>query len=198
MLLLILHLFHLSPIEYEHLTFLWGRGIDKVIFPGVLGLLAEHAESWSDATSTPAQNSLTQIPASIASFMTSSNGSSSMSLDDGSCIAHGYTGNATTPVATAAATAAAVAESATSSIRSVPWISQSEIDFIMELGQPREGPLSSVEITPIVAAAAADAAAADTSYDSGSPVGGGSSSDIDVGGGNDPRRVVCENGMVVS
>ena len=35
--------------EYEHLQFLWGRGTDQVLFPGILGLLAEHSEVWTDA-----------------------------------------------------------------------------------------------------------------------------------------------------
>jgi hypothetical protein len=39
--------------EYEHLSFLWGRGIDKVVFPGVLGLLNEYSEYWADASTSP-------------------------------------------------------------------------------------------------------------------------------------------------
>ncbi|KAI8919749.1 Alpha/Beta hydrolase protein [Entophlyctis helioformis] len=66
--------------EYEHIQFLWGRGIDKVVYPAVLGLLAEHAEVWADAS--PVEN------------------------DD-----------------------------ERHNTRSVPWISQAEIDRLMYLGR---------------------------------------------------------------
>ncbi|KAJ2992701.1 cholesterol esterase [Globomyces sp. JEL0801] len=36
--------------EYEHLQFIWGEYKERVLFPGILGLLSEYSEIWSDAT----------------------------------------------------------------------------------------------------------------------------------------------------
>ncbi len=35
--------------EYEHLHFLWAKGLDKIVYPAILGLLSEFNEVWSDA-----------------------------------------------------------------------------------------------------------------------------------------------------
>ncbi|KAI8893399.1 Alpha/Beta hydrolase protein, partial [Globomyces pollinis-pini] len=37
-------------VEYEHLQFIWGEYKERVLFPGILGLLSEYSEIWSDAT----------------------------------------------------------------------------------------------------------------------------------------------------
>ncbi|KAJ3407861.1 cholesterol esterase [Chytridiales sp. JEL 0842] len=56
--------FSLKIDEYEHLCFLWARGMDKVVFPGVLGLLNDHAEVWSEASSSTPSQSTPDFPAS--------------------------------------------------------------------------------------------------------------------------------------
>ncbi|KAJ3184942.1 cholesterol esterase [Geranomyces variabilis] len=38
--------------EYEHVCFLWARGLDKTVYPAILGLLHEYAETWADPSST--------------------------------------------------------------------------------------------------------------------------------------------------
>ncbi|KAI8822874.1 Alpha/Beta hydrolase protein [Fimicolochytrium jonesii] len=38
--------------EYEHICFLWARGLDKTVYPAILGLLHEYAETWGDPSST--------------------------------------------------------------------------------------------------------------------------------------------------
>ncbi|KAJ3110630.1 cholesterol esterase [Phlyctochytrium bullatum] len=88
--------FCLQVEEYEHLSFLWGRGIDKVVFPGVLGLLAEHSETWSDAQTASPSASTSDLP----------NPSSAPTF-------------------------------AQSRIRTVPWITEQEIDAILDLGRSR-------------------------------------------------------------
>ncbi|TPX58128.1 hypothetical protein PhCBS80983_g03358 [Powellomyces hirtus] len=40
--------------EYEHVCFLWARGLDKTVYPAVLGLLHEYAETWADPSSSTA------------------------------------------------------------------------------------------------------------------------------------------------
>ncbi|RKP01434.1 hypothetical protein CXG81DRAFT_1923, partial [Caulochytrium protostelioides] len=40
--------FCLQIREYEHLHFLWARGLDKIVYPGILGLLATYSECWRD------------------------------------------------------------------------------------------------------------------------------------------------------
>ncbi|KAJ3016652.1 cholesterol esterase [Thoreauomyces humboldtii] len=37
--------------EYEHICFLWARGLDKTVYPAVLGLLHEYAETWAEPSS---------------------------------------------------------------------------------------------------------------------------------------------------
>ncbi|KAI9355127.1 Alpha/Beta hydrolase protein, partial [Zopfochytrium polystomum] len=92
--------FCLKLDEYEHLSFLWGRGIDKVVIPGVLGLLAQH--------STPPALSRT---------------SSASSLSTSAAAA------ASTLAPTSTSTPAAQAR------RTVPWISDAEVDSILALGR---------------------------------------------------------------
>ncbi|KAJ3006064.1 cholesterol esterase [Thoreauomyces humboldtii] len=48
--------------EYEHLCFLWARGLDKTVYPAVLGLLHEYAETWAD----PNTSSVAVEPATIS------------------------------------------------------------------------------------------------------------------------------------
>ncbi|KAJ3146704.1 hypothetical protein HK101_002297 [Irineochytrium annulatum] len=99
--------FCLQIEEYEHLTFIWGRGIEKAVFPGILGLLNEYSEAWSDAeTISP--------PLSTSELISSSSQNSP-----------------------------ALAPSYPARARGVPWIPQSDIDFILELGQgkPTDAPL---------------------------------------------------------
>ncbi|KAJ3157099.1 cholesterol esterase [Geranomyces variabilis] len=38
--------------EYEHICFLWARGLDKTVYPAILGLLNEYAETWADPSSS--------------------------------------------------------------------------------------------------------------------------------------------------
>ncbi|KAJ3164652.1 cholesterol esterase [Irineochytrium annulatum] len=98
--------FCLQIEEYEHLTFLWGRGIEKTVFPGVLGLLNEYAEAWSDAEAMSPPPSHSEL----------------------------INGNQNTSYPT---------QSQTTRSRGVPWIPQSDIDLILELGQgrPTDAPL---------------------------------------------------------
>jgi hypothetical protein len=51
--------------EYEHLHFLWAKGLDKVVYPAVLGLLSEFNEVWSDASTdltSPATETFRSVP----------------------------------------------------------------------------------------------------------------------------------------
>ncbi|KAJ1563071.1 cholesterol esterase [Cladochytrium tenue] len=54
--------FCLKVEEYEHLSFLWGRAIDKVVFPGILGLLAQHAVAPTTAPSNGANAAPPSVP----------------------------------------------------------------------------------------------------------------------------------------
>ncbi|KAI8853606.1 Alpha/Beta hydrolase protein [Chytridium lagenaria] len=90
--------FCLQVEEYEHLSFLWGRGIDKVVFPGVLGLLSEHSEIWSDAQAVTPGGSSQELNSSLPPLP---------------------------------------GLSSSSRIRTVPWISELEIDNILDLGRGR-------------------------------------------------------------
>ncbi|TPX57558.1 hypothetical protein SpCBS45565_g08182 [Spizellomyces sp. 'palustris'] len=67
--------------EYEHICFLWARGLEKTVYPAILGLLHEYAETWSDTSATVQADS--------------------------------------TP------------------IRTVPWISETQISTLLEMGQGR-------------------------------------------------------------
>nr|KAJ3421547.1 hypothetical protein HK105_003158 [Polyrhizophydium stewartii] len=100
--------------EFEHLHFLWGRATDKILFPGILGLLAEHTETWSDAPLIESDES------DRASVLLSPRGGGSVT----------FAGAAPAMAPTASSTSVG-----TSGRRTVPWITQGEIDRIMELGR---------------------------------------------------------------
>ncbi|KAI9106247.1 Alpha/Beta hydrolase protein [Phlyctochytrium arcticum] len=48
--------------EYEHVCFLWARGLDKVVYPAILGLLHEYAEVWAEPESGEKSGTAVQQP----------------------------------------------------------------------------------------------------------------------------------------
>ncbi|KAK5670802.1 hypothetical protein BDV3_005007 [Batrachochytrium dendrobatidis] len=101
--------------EYEHLQFLWGSGISKVIFPAILGLLHNHTQAFTDTQS-------------FAGHSSSEFQSTSESLLDtgGELEGFHYKSNCKRHDCNSVKDA---------DIRSVPWISRQEIHQLLQLGE---------------------------------------------------------------
>ncbi|KAJ3063909.1 hypothetical protein HK102_008352, partial [Quaeritorhiza haematococci] len=154
------HFSHIPPYlystEYEHLHFLWGRNVDKIVFPGVLGLLRDHAElplppSSSTSSSTSTSPLLTTPPSTSSSTLAQN--STGSELENGkkqrqaSAVSTVSIASEVTWVGGSSSTAngangvggkvGQLQGARSGEFVSVPCISEEEIEYVMELGQGR-------------------------------------------------------------